>query len=107
MPKRFKTVGWYTPGYVPGYAKARTEEEALATTTLIAFNDVGPETYIPVFNSQHECDKFVRGIAEAHGDLAFTICKYDNLAEIYQQVKEEFKDQHIKLIIKESNDNEM
>ncbi len=107
MSKRFKTVSWYCPGFVAGYDKDKTVEESLETTTLVAFNDIGPDTYIPVFNSQAECDRFVSKVANTHGDLAFTICKFHNLAELHCQVKEEFEGQSIKIVIKESNTDEV
>ena len=101
MSKRFKTASWYVPGYVPLYREYRSDQEALEGTTLIAFNE-GIGTYIPVFNSHQECDSFVRNVSNEHEDLAFTICRFVNLADIYEQIKEEFKDQKIKIVIKES-----
>jgi uncharacterized hydantoinase/oxoprolinase family protein len=112
MTKRYKTVGWYVPAHVPGYDTARSEAEALATTTLIAFKDgllyngiAG--TYIPVFGSQTECDSFVKQISEEHKDLAFTICKFETLADVYKQVSEDFDEQEIRIIVKESNEHEV
>ena len=104
--KRFQPVTWYCPGYVPDHDKASSIEEALQGTTLVSFREVGSDYYIPVFNTQYDCDVFVRDIVEAH-DIAMTICKFQNLSELYKQVKEDFKDEKVKIVIQESTRDEV
>ncbi len=94
---------WYVAGHVPDFTEAKTEEEALESTTLIAFNDAHAESdYIPVFKDILDCDSFVSILAEEHQDLAFAVCSFESLVEINEKIQEEFN-REIRLLIQESN----
>ena len=102
--QQLESAYWYCPGHVAGYLDASTVEEAINSTTLISIVDETEEgPYIPVFNSHEDCDTFVRELTDDHKDLVFIVCKFNSLSQIYRRVKQEFKKDKIKIVIKESN----